>query len=199
MTRLEFLEALKSGLKGLPQEDIEERVSFYREMIDDRIEDGISEQEAISEIGTVENVISQIVADIPITKIVKQKISSKSKLRAWEIVLLILGSPIWLSLLIAFLAVVFALYVSIWSVIVSLWAAFGSLIACGVGSIIGGVVLSFTGNALSGLLVIGAGLVCTGLSILFFYGCNAVTKGILMLTKKVALSIKNTLLGKEEA
>ena len=42
MTKNEFLEQLRRGLSGLPMEDIDERLNFYSEMIDDRIEEGLS-------------------------------------------------------------------------------------------------------------------------------------------------------------
>lgn len=199
MTKLEFLEELKKGLNGLPQEDIEERINFYGEMIDDRIEDGIAEEEAVASIGCVENIVSQIVADVPLAKIVKQKITPKKKLSVGAIVLISLGSPIWASLLVALVAVALALYVSLWSVIISLWAVFVSLIACGLGGVMGGTVFCLTDNVLAGLWLIGAALVCLGLGILMFYGCKAVTKYFLIFTKKTVLWTKNLLLGKEEA
>ena len=39
MTKQEFLAELRRGLSGLPQNDIEERLNFYSEMIDDRMEE----------------------------------------------------------------------------------------------------------------------------------------------------------------
>ena len=48
MGKQEFLAQLRKGLQGLPQEDIEERLTFYSEMIDDRMEEGLSEEEAVS-------------------------------------------------------------------------------------------------------------------------------------------------------
>ena len=53
MNKQEFLSGLRKGLCGLPQDDIEERLSFYGEMIDGRIEEGLSEEEAVSEIGAL--------------------------------------------------------------------------------------------------------------------------------------------------
>ena len=41
-----FMNELMARLSGLPQADIEERLAFYSEMIDDRIEDGMTEEEA---------------------------------------------------------------------------------------------------------------------------------------------------------
>ena len=74
MSKQEFLVQLRKGLSGLPQDDIEERLTFYSEMIDDRMEEGFSEEEAVSQIGSVDEIVSQIIADIPIMKIAKEKI-----------------------------------------------------------------------------------------------------------------------------
>ena len=48
MRKEEFLSQLESGLYGLPQADIDERLSFYAEMIDDRMEEGLGEEEAVA-------------------------------------------------------------------------------------------------------------------------------------------------------
>ena len=198
MNKQDFIASLRASLSGLPKQDVEDRLNFYSEMIDDRIEEGLTEQEAVLAIGSVTTVSSQIIADIPLSKIAKEKIKPKRGLRAWEILLLALGSPIWLSLLIAAFAVLFSLYVSIWSVIVSLWAVFASLVACAAGVIIAGIVFIVVGHALTGVCMIGAALVCAGLSIFSFFGCKAATKGLLWLTKKLALGIKKCFVKKEE-
>ena len=130
MTKHEFLVDLGLGLSCLPQEDAEERLSFYSEMIDDRIEEGLSEEEAVREMGAVDGIVSQIVAEVPLSKLVKKKIKPKRRLRAWEIVLLVLGSPIWFSLLIAAFSVVISLYVSVWAIVISLWAVFATFVGC---------------------------------------------------------------------
>lgn len=122
-----------------------------------------------------------------------------SRLRWWEKVFLILGSPIWLSLLISVFAVVLSVYVSLWSVIISLWAIFVSFIACGVGLTAGSFILFFLGHKFSGAAAFAAGLVCAGLSIFMFFGCKSATKGILLLTKKFGLLIKKLFIKKEVA
>lgn len=199
VTKLEFLMSLSNKLSGLPQSEIEERLNFYSEMIDDRIEEGFSEEEAVSQIGSVDEIVSQVIADIPIMKIAKEKIKTKRQLKTWEIVLLALGSPIWLALLISAFAVIFAVYVSLWSVIISLWAVEVSLSACSLGGIMSGIILIFTENSLSGALLIGSGIICAGLSIFIFYGCKAITKGLLLLTKRSVISIKNCFINKGDA
>lgn len=197
MSKQEFLAELKARLSGLPQSDIEERLTFFGEMIDDRIEEGLAEEEAVSEIGTVDEVVSQIVAETPLTKLVKERVKPRRTLRAWEIVLLVLGSPIWFSVLIAVFAVIFAVYVAIWSVIISLWAILASLAVSSLAAVAAAVVFAFNSNWLTGAAMFGAGIFCAGLTILLFFGCKAATKGVLLLTKNIALGIKSLLVGKE--
>ena len=173
MTKMQFLMSLHNKLSGLPQNEIEERLNFYSEMIEDRIEEGVSEEEAVAQIGTVDEIAEQIIADIPLTKIAKEKIKPKRRIKAWEIVLLILGSPLWLSVLIAIFAVIFSFYVCLWAVIISLWASFVAIIGGAFGGIASGVVLVLNKNGLTGILLIAAGLVCAGISIFFPESCTA--------------------------
>lgn len=199
MNKQEFVERLRKGLSGLPQDDIEERLTFYSEMIDDRMEEGLSEEEAVGEIGSVDEIVAQVVAETPLARIAKERIRPKRRLGAGEIVLLALGSPIWLSLGIAAFAVILSLYLSLWAVIISLWAVFASLAACAIGGVLAWVVFAMKGNGASGLAMLAAGFVCAGLAILIFYGCKTVTNGILILTKKMAIWIKNCFIKKEVA
>lgn len=198
MTKQEFSAELREKLSGIPQEEIDERVGFYCEMIDDRMEEGVSEEEAVSQIGSVDDIVSQILEEVPLAKLVKEKIKNKRRLQTWEIVLLAVGSPIWLSLLIAAFAVVLSLCVSVWAVIVSLWAVFGSLIGCAVGAVMAGVFVICSGNIPTGLVLIAMTLVCAGLAIFMFFGCKAATKGMVLLTKKSVLIIKRAFTGRKE-
>lgn len=197
MRKQEFLARLRRCLAGLPQGDIEERVSFYSEMIDDRMEEGCSEEDAIRQIGSVDEVAARIVADVLPEERAEETTAPQRRLKAWEIVLLALGSPVWLSLLIAAFAVVLSLYISLWAVIVSLWSAFGALIGCALGGVVAGIGFVCGGQSPAGIAMIGAGIACGGLSILLFYGCKSVTKGILLLTKKSVQGMGNRF-GKKE-
>ena len=199
MTKKQFLMALKDRLSGLPKEDAEQWLNFYSEIMDDRMEDGLSEAEAVAAVGSVDHVVAQIIEDTPLVKLAKEKLRPKRRLKTWEILLLILGSPLWLSLLVAAGAVLLAVYVSVWSVIVSLWAAFGSLAAGGFAGLVAGIAQACLGAMPAGMALLAAGLVCGGLSILLFHGCKAATKGILVLTKKFAAWLKNRWMKKEAA
>lgn len=198
MDKQAFLTALRSGLSGLPQDDIEERLTFYGEMIDDRMEEGLSEEEAVAAIGEVSEIVRQAVADTPLAKIAKERIRPKRRLKTWEIVLLALGSPIWLSLAITAAAILFAVIVSLWSVILSLWAVFASLAVSAVAAVPTGAFFAVGGHGAAGLAMLSAGLVCAGLTILLFFGCMGAMKGILRLTKKITLWTKDRFIKKED-
>ena len=191
MNKNDFLAKLCLGLLGLPEEDIEERIAFYGEMIDDRIEEGATEAEAVSDIGSPEEIARQTIEEYPLARLVKKKMKPKRRLRAWETVLLVLGSPVWLPLLISVFAVVLVLYVVLWTVGICLWAVFASFVGAAFGGIASGIIFIIEGNVLSGAAMIGAGIFLAGLAIFVFFGCRAATKGIILLTKKLARSIKN--------
>ena len=177
MTKLQFLLSLNEKLSTLPKEEAEERLRFYSEMIEDRMEEGLTEEEAVAAVGSVE----EIAADVAPTKNEKPK----RRLKTWEIVLLVAGSPIWFSLLVAAFAVALSLYVSLWAVIVSLWATFGAVAGCILGCIAAGIGFFLYGSIPSGMAMLGAGCVCAGVAIALFFGCKAATKGTVLLTKQI--------------
>lgn len=176
MTKYEFVMTLTHRLSHLPREAVEERVNFYIESIEDRIEDGVPEEEAVAAVGSPEEIAAQIMGELPRPAFEVPRKEQKRRPSAVETVLLILGAPIWLSLLIAAFAVVLSVYISLWAVIISLWAIFASFVGCALGGIVGGAFLAFT-NGASGVFLIGAGIFCAGASVLLFHGCKAATKG----------------------
>ena len=89
MNKTEFINQLSAALTGLSEEDIKKSVDFYTEMIDDRIEDGMPEEEAVAAVGSIDEIRSNILQEIPITRIVKEKITPKRAFSPMEIVLLI--------------------------------------------------------------------------------------------------------------
>ena len=199
MTKLKFLLSLNDKLSGLPQEDVEERLNFYAEMIEDRMKEGLSEEEAVAAIGSVEEIAAHIRRESPPTASTVAVSMPKKRLGVWEIVLLVLGAPIWLSLLVAGFAVVFSLYITLWAVVVSLWAVFASLAGCVIGCIAIGTGLVLGGKHLTGIALLGTGCVCAGLSIFSFLGCRAATEGSVKLTKCMGLWIKKCFTKKEAA
>ena len=187
MKKKEFLAKLKRGLAGLPRREVSERLSFYGEMIDDRMEDGASEEDAVASIGDLSEIVSQIRADVSGARTEgKRKTGGPG---AGTVLLLILGFPLWFPLLCAFGALLLSLYVVLWSLVLSLWAAVVSLGAGAVGGAFGLVVSFFQGAVPAGLALFGLGLASAGLAILLFYGCLEISKVLLRIPLRVTLSI----------
>lgn len=199
MFKQEFLDALKLKLSCLPENDIEERINFYSEMIDDIIEEGSTEENAVLSVGSIDDIAAQIISDSSNFNSGTESESKKTKrrLKGWEIALLIIGSPLWLALGIAAISVIFSLYVVFWSLIVSCWSVFAALVGGFISGIVSGVIFMCTNSLLTGFAMIGAGLACAGFSIFAFVGCLYATKGAARLSKMVFVGIINIFREKE--
>lgn len=202
MNKRAFLSALDERLSCLPKEDREESFNYYSEIIDDRMEDGLSEEESVAALGSIEEIVSQILMETSLPKLVKANVKPKRTLKAlktWVKILLILGSPVWVPLLFAALCILFAVYIVLWSGILVLYSVVLSFAATAIGCILGFFVSLPAGNIAPGLLFLGAGLFCVGITLLLFFGFNRITKGLLILSKKFLLAIKTRFVRKETA
>lgn len=191
MNKSEFLAALAKGLEGLPQSDIDKTLEFYSEMIDDRVEDGENEEAAVSGIGTPEDIARQVLLDTPLPRLVAAKAKPSRTLRAWEIVLLVLGAPVWVPLLFALIIVIFSIFFAIWSVIVSLYFADIMIGVSSVASLAAVGAALVSGNGVQAVFNLGGALICFGLSILMFFGMNALARLTLRLCKAIIRGIKS--------
>lgn len=198
MTKQQFLNELRGALSGLPSEDIEERVAFYGEMIDDRMEEGLGEEEAVAGAGSIESIRAQTVDQIPLPKLVREKVLRRRELKGWQIALMILGFPLWFPLLVAAGAVIISVYAALWAVIISLWAAVLAVLLSGIVCIAAAAIFLFTGNPLPSLMAFGAALFLLGLSLFAFLGCAYASKGLFLLTKQFGKGIKRIFAGKEK-
>lgn len=197
MDKQGFLDALARRLSGLPRQELEERLAFYGEMIDDRVEEGVSEAEAVAAVGDVEQIADQILWETPLHKIVRENVHVKRTMRPWEILLLALGFPLWFPLLMAAFAVTISLCAVIFSVVVALWAVFLALAVCFPACLVAGIATAVTGFTGTGLAIGAAGLVCAGLSIFLFLGCKALSKGLIALVRHLLLAVKHGFIGRE--
>ena len=75
----------------------------------------------------------------------------------------------------------------------------GLLDVCAFGVALAGIILTCSSNVLPGTAMIGAGIVCAGVSVFTFLGCRAATKAIVLLTNKLELWIKNRFIRKGAA
>lgn len=197
MNKEQFLSALQERLGSLSAEDKAERLAFYSEAIDDRMEDGLTEEEAVAQLGSADDIAARILNEIPKVTQVTQK-QEKRRLGTVEIVLLVLGAPLWIGLIAGAFGIAIGFFAAIWSLAIGLWAAQIGLCAASVGCLAGSVLLFCTGNATAGLIAISVMLFCAGLSILTCVGCAYITKGTAWLTKKIVLWIVGLFTRKEK-
>ncbi len=98
--------------------------------------------------------------------------------------LIIIGSPLWVPILITVSALILSLFAMLFAVIILFWAVFASLAASSFASIIIGLLNIIDATVLIGSSLIGFGFVLAGLAIFVFFGCIYATKCALLITKK---------------
>lgn len=200
MNKTDFLAELGNQLSGLSKADLEKSLAYYNEMIDDRIEDGTSEEEAVAAIGTPQQAATQILSEMPFSKVLRVKMKKSERLPTWAIVLLIVGSPIWVSLIAAAFAVVVSLgaaafavvvsvYAVLWSVLIALWAVGVAFVVSPLFGIFCLIVSLANGNVGGGMALLGAGFTLGGLSVFLLRFCLYCTKGTWIISKKLFISI----------
>ncbi len=188
MTKNEFLSELGSALAKLPKSERERTLDYYREIIEDRIENGTDEQEAVALSGSV----SEIAASL-MTEITPQPAKQRS---AMLTALTVIGSPIWLSLMIALAAVLFALTAAVLAVAVAVFAAEVALGLSGLACALGAIPLMTT-NPLTGVFSLGAACVLIGLAILLFKPLKTAATATYRFSIKAFAKALNRLFGKE--
>lgn len=60
MKKAEFLALLRERLADFSNEDAEKSAAFYSEMIDDRMEEGMTEEEAVAALGSLDDIVRSI-------------------------------------------------------------------------------------------------------------------------------------------
>ena len=65
MTKAEFLKALEEKLSALSAQDRAASLAYYEEIIDDRMEEGLCEADAVAAAGPVEEAAAQLLAETP--------------------------------------------------------------------------------------------------------------------------------------
>ena len=121
----------------------------------------------------------------------------QQKKRVFEIVLLVLGSPIWLSLFVAAAAVavsfIIAFFAVLISVIATLWAVGVSFAVTSVAGIFVAVQTFADGFAAQGFFYVGSVLLLAGLAVLTYFGSLYTTRGSVKLVKNMFFYSKHHL------
>ncbi len=167
MTTNDCIAELRRRLCDLPAEELAERLEFYREMIEDRREEGLTEEEAVRAIGTLDEVAARIREEIASAEPPEAPLPLPKKRSRGELALLILTSPLWIAFLLPALVVILAAYIVLWALVFVLWA----------------VELPFFLLAM--------------ISKFLLFACLAATKGAIPLTKGGFLGVKKIFQRKE--
>ena len=197
MTRKEFETLLRQRLTGLPAEDRERSVAYFNEMLDEHIETGEAEEEAVAALGDMDAIVADILSETSLPKLIREKMRPRRALRAWEIVLLVLGSPLWLSLLLAGFAVLISVYAVLWSAVLCCWVMAVAFGACALAAIPLSVVFGLHHPA-SGALLLGGGIFCAGLALLMIPVSVLASGAVWRLGKAFLRGIKSLFAGKEQ-
>ena len=210
MKKQEFLKTLAARLAGLSANDVDRSLEYYSEIIDDRMEEGLAEEDAVAAMGPLDDCVAQIRVTLPtpawtsstdgqMADSLPDKKPSFRRLKGWEILLLIIGSPIWIPLLLALGAVVLSLYIALWAVVIVVYSLEIAFAAGALGGIFGAGTLLFTGAPTQALLYLGGGFVFVGLTILLFFGVGKITHGAVTLCKGSVRAVRHCFGRKEKA
>ena len=56
MRKNEFINEIRGALRGYPHNEVENSIEFYSEIIEDRMENGMSEEEAVASLGDLDRI-----------------------------------------------------------------------------------------------------------------------------------------------
>ena len=124
MDKKQFCTFLENELRlYLSSKEVYKTLNFFKEMIDDRVDEGLSEEEAVSQLGNIDDIVGQILDEHNIKKrqkkLVWRFIPQKTPSAA-NIIIAILLFPIWItifslvaSFFLVFISLIFSLVVSV--------------------------------------------------------------------------------------
>ncbi len=188
MTREEFCEGLLKELDGLPQREIDQTVHYYTEIIADRMEEGMTEEQAVAMMEPMHVIARRVKADL------RPNTPPRRRTSGWAIALIILGFPLWFPLLVVGAALTVTAFALVWVLVLCLWAVCLALFVWGVAVVFS---LFLNGSSLGmPLAQIGAGMAAMGLSIFVFYGARGAMHPALYMTERLAGRVWKRLVGR---
>lgn len=182
MNKQEYINRLNELLACLSADHRLESISFYEEVIDDRMEDGMTEEQAVAALDAPGIAAEKILDDLPAVPRVVVKTRRKSRALLWGAA--IIGSPLWVALALAFAATVLGIYLCIWLLAACIWViAIGGILCLPLGTLLAfwGIEAGNTAFALWGF---GSGLVGSALGALCARGAFAASKQLALLSRR---------------
>ena len=124
MNKKQFCTFLENELRlYLSSKEVYKTLNFFKEIIDDRVDEGLSEEEAVSQLGNIDDIVGQILDEHNIKKRQKKlvwRFTPQKTPSAANIIIAILLFPIWItifslvaSFFLVFISLIFSLVVSV--------------------------------------------------------------------------------------
>jgi len=183
MSRIEFLSELRRRLNGLPQEEIENAVSYYAEYFEDAGPE--NERRVLDELGSPAHAAAQIIgayassgAHWPRASKPRQPRRDNSLKIVGIVLLAIFAAPMAIPIAAAVFSLAVALLAVVFSIVVSFGAVALSLVVSGVVVTAVGIPI-FIQHPPTGLVVLGAGLIVAAVGLLFTLATVYIAKGSL--------------------
>lgn len=183
MSKEKFINELRSKLRRLPKEEVDNVIAYYLDYFEDA---GKDEEEVVKELDSPSTIASQILADYAFSPDTEEKkTSSLNKISL--IVLSIFAAPIALPLAFAFVMVLFAMLIVVVALIFSFGAVAVALFASGIAAFVAGILVFFQGPA-TGIFYIGVGLIVIALGIFAGIGIKALVPNVFSVIRNMTTS-----------
>lgn len=179
MNKIEFLKELAFYLHKMSDFEKDKYITYYDEMISDYVENGVAEEEAIEKIGIPMKIAEELLVDYNSVKLNLPSTGS----RILNIILTIIGFPLWGSVLLAVGLMVLSIYIIIWCIPVVTAAGCVGFFSSAVVGIIGTPFVMIKSASL-GIMQLGTGVASIGISILLGIVTVNVSKTFVNITKK---------------
>lgn len=188
MNKATFIDELQHRLNDIPEPGRERAIEYYAEMIDDKIEEGMTEDEAVASTGDVD-VIAGRIRNEYFNDYRSRGYSqgneyngyysgtqarSGSGFKPWILIILIL-IPIFLPLIMVVLVLALVLIIMAGVLIAACYALTAASAFSGAYSVFAFMPNILSGNGAYGTMLLGMGLFLMGFSIFLFFASNKLT------------------------
>jgi uncharacterized membrane protein len=184
MNKEEFLKELAFYLQKMNDTEKNKFLIYYDEMISDYVENGMTEKDAINKIGTPKKIAEELLSNYDSVKLNLPSTGS----RVLNITLTIIGFPLWGSVLLSIILLVFSLYVLIWCVPFATGAGCAGFLASSIIGIIGTPFVMAKSISI-GMMQLGTGIASIGISLLLGIVTIFLSKKFVITTKKLNIKL----------
>lgn len=184
MSKAEFLNKLAFCLQKMNASERNKFLTYYDEMISDYIENGITEEDAVIKIGDPKKIAEELLCDYGSVKL---NLPSTG-IRWLNTTLTIIGFPLWGSVLLAAILMVFSVYLIIWCVPIITGAGFVGFFATSIIGIVGSPFVMIKSFPI-GVIQLGTGIATVGISLLLGFATINLSKRIIIVTKNLNIKL----------